>query len=143
RPALEDRARATGLAGAVQFLGRLSDEERDAEFAAAHAFCMVSRLPAGGLAGEGFGIVYLEAGAHGLPGVAGRGGGATDAVLDGETGLLVDPEDHVAVADALVSLLRDRALADRLAAAGRARAQQQTWAAAGQALEEELCALIG
>ncbi len=47
---------------------------------------MVSRLPAGGFAGEGFGIVYLEANAYGVPVVAGAVGGATDAVIEGEPG---------------------------------------------------------
>ena len=58
-------------------------------------------------AGEGFGIVYLEAGAQGLPVVAGNVGGAVDAVVDGVTGMLVDPTDHVAVADAIADLLLD------------------------------------
>ena len=52
---------------------------------------MPSRLVPNSLGGEGFGIVYLEAGAHGLPCVAANVGGSVDAVVDGETGLLVDP----------------------------------------------------
>ena len=58
---------------------------------------MPSRVEPGG-AGGGFGIAYVEAGAHGLPVVAGNVGGALDAVVDGETGLLVDPENPEAVA---------------------------------------------
>ena len=61
---------------------------------------------AAGLGGEGFGIVYLEAGLHGIPAVGGNVGGARDAVVDGETGLLVDPTDHLAVAGAATELLR-------------------------------------
>ena len=143
RPDLENRVRAMGLGDAVQFLGSVSDEARDEELDRAGAFCMVSRLPAGGLAGEGFGIVYLEASAHGLPVVAGAVGGATDAVVHGKTGLLVDPEDHRAVADALVALLSDRELAARLARGGRARAERLTWEAAGASVEAELLGLIG
>ena len=142
RPALEDRAREMGLGDAVQFLGTVTDAARDVELARADAFCMVSRLPRGGFAGEGFGIVYLEANAHGLPVVAGAVGGATDAVINGETGLLVDPEDHVAVADALVALLSDRDLASRLGHAGLARAERLTWEAAGRRVEDELLSLI-
>lgn len=142
RPELEDRARAMGLAEAVQFLGSVSDAVRDEELARADVFCMVSRLPAGGLAGEGFGIVYLEANAHGLPVVAGAAGGALDAVVHGETGLLVDPEDHVAVADALVTVLSDRDLASRLARCGRARADRFSWEAAGRQVEAELLSLV-
>ncbi len=90
---------------------------------------MPSRLVPGGLGGgEGFGIVYLEAGAHGLPCVAGNVGGSVDAVIDGETGLLVDPTDHVAVAGAITDLLLDPALRLRLGEAGRARAERLSWA---------------
>jgi glycosyltransferase involved in cell wall biosynthesis len=82
----------------------------------------------GGRGGEGFGIVYLEAGAHGLPCVAGNVGGSVDAVVDGESGLLVDPTDHVAVADAIADLLLDPDLRTRLGEAGRARAEKLSWA---------------
>lgn len=143
RPALEDRARALGLDGAVQFLGPVNDESRNQKLADADVFCMVSRLPAGGFAGEGFGIVYLEANAYGLPVVAGGVGGATDAVVDGETGILVDPEDHVAVADAIIRLLRDRVTASVMGRNGRLRAAEFSWAAAAGRLEEELRQLIG
>ena len=61
-----------------------------------------------GLEQEGFGIVFLEAAAAGVPQVAGDSGGASEAVLDGETGLVVtDPGDPGAVAEALRSLLAD------------------------------------
>jgi phosphatidylinositol alpha-1,6-mannosyltransferase len=70
---------------------------------------------------EGFGVVYLEAGACGKPVVAGDSGGVRDAVRDGETGLLVDPEDPVAVADAIGKFLADRAFAQRLGTRGRSR----------------------
>jgi phosphatidylinositol alpha-1,6-mannosyltransferase len=142
RTTLESRARAMGLGDAVQFLGSVTDEARDAELARADAFCMVSRLPAGGMAGEGFGIVYLEANGWGLPVVAGAVGGATDAVVHGETGLLVDPEDHVAVADALVALLSDRELARRLGRGGRAHAKRLTWDLAARRVEAELLSLL-
>jgi phosphatidyl-myo-inositol dimannoside synthase len=127
RPSLERRALEMGLAGDVHFLGAASDEVRDGWLQAARAFAMPSRLPAGGFAGEGFGIVYLEAGAHGLPVVAGNVGGALDAVLDGRTGLLVDPTDHLAVADALTVLLTDPARAAELGRAGRRYAESLAW----------------
>ena len=142
RAMLRDRARTGGLASAVQFLGSVTDTVRDHELAHADVFCMVSRLPAGRFAGEGFGIVYLEASAHCLPIVAGAAGGATDAVVHGETGLLVDPEDHVAVADALVTLLRDHELSARLGSQGRARAASFTWQKAGARVEDELLRLV-
>jgi phosphatidylinositol alpha-1,6-mannosyltransferase len=141
RPTLEDRVCALGLQDAVEFLGAVSDADRDAVLSDADVFCMVSRLPAGRFAGEGFGIVYLEANVHNLPVVAGAVGGATDAVLHNETGLLVDPDDHVAVADALIQLLTDHEMAARLAAAGAARARRLSWIDAGKRVESELLRL--
>jgi phosphatidylinositol alpha-1,6-mannosyltransferase len=142
RASLDERAGALGLHDAVTFLGRVSDDERDAELRGADVFCMVSRLPASGLAGEGFGIVYLEANAHRLPVVAGDVGGAVDAVVDGETGVLVDPEDHVAVAEAIVSLLRDSGLARRLGDAGRGHAETFSWRRAADQVDDVLLSVV-
>jgi phosphatidylinositol alpha-1,6-mannosyltransferase len=74
---------------------------------------------------EGFGIVYIEASACGKPVVAGCTGGAPEAVLDGETGLLVDPEDPKAISDALIRILVDSDLATRLGKRGRERAERE------------------
>jgi phosphatidylinositol alpha-1,6-mannosyltransferase len=120
-------AEAYGLNGAVQLVGAVGDAMRDAWLERAWVFAMPSRLPAGGPGGEGFGIVYLEAAARGLPVVAGDVGGAPDAVDGGRTGLLVDPTDHLAVADALTTLLLDRDRADEMGRAGRERARQFAW----------------
>jgi phosphatidyl-myo-inositol dimannoside synthase len=126
RKHLEETAASWGLSEAVRFLGRVTDEERDRALSEAAVFTMPSRLPANG-GGEGFGIVYLEAGLHGLPVVAGNLGGAVDAVRDTETGLLVDARDHVAVANALVALLQDPERARTMGAAGRRQAERFTW----------------
>lgn len=125
RGPLEAFARDTGAN--ARFVGALSDSERDSWLDRAHVFAMPSRLPGGGFAGEGFGIVFLEAGLHRLPVVAGDVGGARDAVIHGETGLLVDPTDHVAVAGALTELLIDHERAARLGRAGAARARAFAW----------------
>jgi phosphatidylinositol alpha-1,6-mannosyltransferase len=105
----------------------VSDAERDAWLERAWVFAMPSRVPAGGPGGEGFGIVYLEAAARGLPVVAGDRGGAVDAVDGGRTGLLVDATDHLAVADALTTLLLDRERAEEMGRAGRERAREFAW----------------
>jgi len=144
RGEIEAGARAAGVDGAVSFLGRVDDAERDRWLDQARVFCMPSRLPPEGTGGEGFGIVYLEAGAHGLPVIGGRVAGALDAVLDGETGLLVDPEDPEAVAAAAVELLSDRRLADRLGSRGRLHAEEHAWpriAARVEALLRETAAV--
>jgi phosphatidylinositol alpha-1,6-mannosyltransferase len=127
----ERLVRARGLDRSVQFAGAVSDEERDAWLDRAHLLVMPSRVPKRG-GGEGFGIAYLEAAAHGLPVVAGRDGGAPDAVVDGETGLLVDATDPVAVASAVKHLLLDRAHADALGKAGAVRAREFSWPRAAQ-----------
>lgn len=138
RGELEALARSSGVADAVLFLGALPDAERDAWLRRARLLAMPSRLPGGGMAGEGFGIVYMEAAAYGKPAVAGNVGGAVDAVLDGHTGLLVDPADPRAVGEAIATLLLDRELAARLGRAGRERAGDFTWPAVVARLEEVL-----
>jgi phosphatidylinositol alpha-1,6-mannosyltransferase len=139
RPALENLARALGVRSAVSFAGEVSDAERDEWFGRADLFVMPSRLPAGGVGGEGFGIAYLEAAARGLPVVAGNVGGALDAV--GDAGELVDPRDHVALADAIVDLLSDDARRQALGRSGAERSKRFSWtrhAEAVQALIQEL-----
>jgi phosphatidylinositol alpha-1,6-mannosyltransferase len=127
RAELEARVRSHGLADSVTFLGAVADEQRDQWLSRCDLLAMPSRLPGGGRAGEGFGMVYLEAAAHGKPVVAGNVAGAVDAVADGESGLLVDPTDAVAVADAILTLLGDRGLAERMGRAGAERARAFAW----------------
>ena len=136
RKPLEAMAHDTGANAC--FVGGVSDTERDLWLDRAHVFCMPSRLPGGRFAGEGFGIVFLEAGLHELPVVAGDVGGPRDAVAHGETGLLVDPTDHVAVAGALTELLTDPQRAARLGRAGAARATAQAWPAVAARVREVL-----
>jgi phosphatidylinositol alpha-1,6-mannosyltransferase len=135
RPRLERRAAEQGLAEHVRFLGAVPDDERDDWFRRAHVFAMPSRVPPGG-GGEGFGIAYMEASAHELPVVAGNVGGALDAVVDGETGLLVDPTDPRAVADAVAGLLEDSERAAALGQKGAARARHFAWPIIAQRVEE-------
>jgi phosphatidylinositol alpha-1,6-mannosyltransferase len=142
RGGLEQLAGSLGLAGAVRFLGAVSDEQRDGWLRRADVFAMPSRLPANGLAGEGFGIVYLEAAAYGKPVLAGNVAGALDAVADGESGLLVDPTDPRAVADALTRLLLDRELAQRLGRAGAERARGFAWPLIAARVEALLLELL-
>jgi phosphatidylinositol alpha-1,6-mannosyltransferase len=140
RAELETAAQAAGVADAAQFLGAVDDAERDRWLARSHVFAMPSRVPPD-RGGEGFGIVYLEAGAHGLPVVAGRAGGAVDAVLDGETGVLADADDPDSVADAILRLLGDQTLARAMGVRGRAHAERHTWSAVAAELERELHAI--
>lgn len=121
RERLEALAVEEGVEERVEFLGFVDEEALAELYAGADLFSMVSReiLEVGEV--EGFGIVYLEANAAGRPVLAGRSGGVEDAVVDGETGLLVDPEDVDEVVEALVRLLRDEELRSRLGTQGRER----------------------
>jgi len=126
-PALRDCSRATwelNVRDAVRFPGYVPDDE----VAALYQACDVFALPTGGGDDEhveGFGLVFSEAHACGKPVVAGRSGGVTDAVIDGETGLLVEPGDEAAVADAIIRILDDPEFAHRLGENGRQRVEAE------------------
>jgi glycosyltransferase involved in cell wall biosynthesis len=109
--------RRLALEGQVELLGALaSDAEVRAWYGRASVFCLPSEQ-------EGFGIVFLEAAAAGVPQVAGDSGGAAEAVVHGETGLVIrKPQDPQAVAAALGELLDDPERRVRMGEAGRARA---------------------
>jgi phosphatidylinositol alpha-1,6-mannosyltransferase len=102
----------------VRFAGTVPDHDLPALYNAANVYLGVSRR-ADGTRVEGFGIALAEASACGLPVVAGRSGGLAEAVRDGETGVVVEPDDVAAVADALARLVSDQLLARRLGQAGR------------------------
>ena len=117
------RALAVKLRAPVRFLGRVPDGELVSTYGAADVFSHVCRSRWGGLEQEGFGIIFLEAAACGLPQIAGNSGGAADAVLDGTTGYVVDPPtDAVAVAGRIDELLADRERAAEMGKAARQRA---------------------
>jgi phosphatidylinositol alpha-1,6-mannosyltransferase len=109
----------------VHFLGRLSDEQLPLAHRGADVFAMLCRDRWGGLEAEGFGIVFLEAGASGLACVAGRSGGSHEAVLTGETGYIVQPRDETLVATRLLQLLEDPDLRRRMGARARALAEAE------------------
>jgi phosphatidylinositol alpha-1,6-mannosyltransferase len=135
---LRDLAR-TAPAGSVVFAGAVPDDELPAHYGACDVFAMPCRSRWGGLEVEGFGIVFLEAAAAGRAVVAGRSGGAAEAVVDGETGLLVEGREPKAVALAVARLLLDPALRGRMGAAGRARVEARfTWTGQSERLAEVL-----
>lgn len=122
-----DRARLERIAadaGApARFLGRVGDEALPALYGAADVFAMLCRNRWLDLEQEGFGIVFLEAAAAGVPQIAGASGGAPEAVVDGETGCVIDPADDVdAAARALSTLLEDDIVRRRMGAMARVRA---------------------
>lgn len=123
RMTLESIVEREGLRSSVTFLGAASRDDVRRLLAAADLFCLTPRsLPNDE---EGFGIVYLEAAALGLPAVGTQVGGVPEAVRDGETGLLVPPNDQAATAGALIRLLQDDDLRTRLGRQARARAAKE------------------
>jgi phosphatidylinositol alpha-mannosyltransferase len=105
----------------VEFLGRVSDEDKARYFASADIFC----APATGQ--ESFGIVLLEAMAAGVPIVASDIHGYKNVVQRGVQGLLVEPRNHRALAAALYRLSTDPDLRHRMGEAGRERAPEYSW----------------
>jgi phosphatidylinositol alpha-1,6-mannosyltransferase len=117
--------RAARLRGRGHLLGRVPDADLPDLYAAADVFVMLCRDRWAGLEAEGFGIVFLEAAACGVPAIAGRSGGSAEAVVDGVTGLVVEPRDVTAVRAALSGLLGDDERRAQLGAAARHRAVEE------------------
>jgi phosphatidylinositol alpha-1,6-mannosyltransferase len=103
----------------VTFLGALPDQEVTDLFGAADVFVHPNRVEATDF--EGFGIVFLEAAAAGLPAIGGRSGGVPEAIVDGATGLLVGGEDPQELRQCLERLVDSAELRKRLGSAARER----------------------
>ncbi|MZQ82880.1 glycosyltransferase [Paenibacillus sp. 5J-6] len=143
RARLEQLVRKNRVADSVKFIGSISGSDIMNEYySLADQFIMVCRELEKGDA-EGFGIVYLEAASAGVPVIAGRSGGALEAVLDGVTGLLVNPDSHGEIVESVVLLAKDQALRERLVTDGYKRAktkfQYEALAETFDQYVEELC----
>ncbi|MBI3678631.1 MAG: glycosyltransferase family 4 protein [Proteobacteria bacterium] len=114
-------ARSLGVGESVRFHGYISEHEKAQLIAASEIFALPNRREPGSV--EGFGIVFLEAAAYGVPSLAGADGGTGDAVLEGRTGLVVDAADPKNVETALLKLLGS---GNERAAMGKA-AHQRFW----------------
>lgn len=135
---LRSLVRQHGLDGKVRFVGAVGREQLAAHYAECDLFVMPAREAADGEV-EGFGLAFLEAASFGKPAIAGRSGGQQDAVLDGLTGLVVDPHDPAAVAGAIVRLLEDGALRMRLGRAARDRVEREcTWEQTARCVQDTL-----
>jgi glycogen(starch) synthase len=119
RELLQEQAKSLGIGDRVDFLGWVPPERMAAVIAGASLMVVPSRWQ------EAFGLVAIETAWQGRPIVAARVGGLPEPVVDGTTGLVVDPEDSTAIARAVVTLLEDRSLAARMGSAARARAETQ------------------
>jgi phosphatidylinositol alpha-1,6-mannosyltransferase len=115
---LEELAEKNGVNRHVHFLTGLSFEELAACYEACEMFALPSR-------GEGFGLVYLEAMAHGKPVIGGAHGGAPEVIEDGVTGYLVPHGDPALLATSIETLLSDPVLAQKMGARGRQRVERE------------------
>lgn len=113
---LKGVAARTGIASSVDFTGFVTDSELQALYEHASVFVLPSR-------GEGFGLVYLEAMAHGIPCIGSTADAATEVIVDGETGRLVNPDVPGELATAMVHLLSDERLRIRMGESGASRAR--------------------
>jgi phosphatidyl-myo-inositol dimannoside synthase len=117
------RRLAANFGAPVRFLGRVSNDDLPLLYGCADVFTMACRTRWGGLEQEGFGVVFVEAAACGVPQVAGDSGGAAEAVIDGVTGRVVRrPERWSDVAAAIEELLEDDTRRAAMSAASRDRA---------------------
>lgn len=134
KSALEALAARIGVEDRIVFLGHVPDSDLPDLYATADLFVMPNRREGNSV--EGFGIVFLEAGATGTPVVGGASGGVPDAVVDGVTGRLVDPYSVEALAETVIDLLSDPESLARMGRNGRERVRSEfTWERAGRELE--------
>ena len=134
---LEKLVRNLKVQDSVIFAGRVEHELLPDYYRLGDIFAAPCRSRYGGLEVEGLGIVYLEASACGVPVIAGKSGGAPDAVLDGKTGLLVNGRDHREVGAAVIKLLSDQPLRQKMGVDGRVWMEQLwSWEGIGARFEE-------
>ncbi len=125
RAALERMAEDAGGAEAVRFVGVVAAPEMPALYRLAEILALPNRAEPG--ESDGLPLVFLEAGACGIPVVGGHAGGTPEGVEHGRNGLLVPGEDSGAIAAAILSILDDPARAAALSAGGLAMAQERGW----------------
>jgi phosphatidylinositol alpha-1,6-mannosyltransferase len=127
----------------VIFTGKLPDADLAEIYALSDVFAMPSREQLDKCSVEGFGLVFLEANACGKAVVGGRSGGIPDAIEDGVTGFLVNPNDPDDTAAAIGRILTDHELASRMGTQGRARVVRTfTWQATGKRVQDILDSVV-
>ena len=131
---LSEHARESGVT--LRLLGRLSDREVRAAYAASDIFCLAGVPQTDRI--EGFGLVFLEAAGQGVPSIGTRVGGVPEAVIDGVTGCLVSPNDKGSLSRTISRLLTHPTLRKQLGSAAQKRAQELTWGKIASATYEGL-----
>ncbi len=143
RDHLDRLAHATGVRDRVVFAGRVDAEALPDIYALSDVFVMPSRVRPAESDVEGFGLVFLEANACGKPVIGGRSGGIPDAIVDGKTGFLVEPESVPDIADRLALVLADRDLGAEMGREARTRVKAHfSWAGAAAQVQEVIRAMV-
>ena len=134
---LRSLAESMGVTNQCRFLGKIPYEDLVGAYYAMDCFVMPARQI--GSSVEGFGLVFCEASACGIPVVGGRSGGVPDAVVDGESGVLIEPDSPAVLIDALLPILSDQSYAQRLGAFGREHVRKHgTWQAVANRILVEM-----
>jgi phosphatidylinositol alpha-1,6-mannosyltransferase len=136
RAALEVQAMRLGILDSIRFLGSVDDAELREAYSRAWCFALPVRRDGDDV--EGFGIVYLEAGIAGIPAIGGLDSGASDVIIDGETGFLVDGNDVQAIAAAIRVLISDPDMALEMGQRARERARGFSWDASAQRIHSAM-----
>ena len=143
KPMLEELAFSMGVPGNLIFLENVKDDELPSMYGMCDVFVMPSRADLGACDVEGFGIVYLEANACGKPVIAGKSGGIADAVVDGETGILVPPDSPETLAESICRVLTHEEDAEKLGQQGRERAIRDfSWDAIANRVDRIMIAVV-
>jgi len=121
---IKQMIKTLGLDDSVTLIGKVSDYDLAAWYEVCDVFVMISRQLKNEDA-EGFGIVYLEANMFGKPVIAGKSGGSGEAVLDNETGILVEPTNSHEILSAMEKLLKNPEEAKRLGENGKKRVEEE------------------
>ena len=121
----EELAKKEGVNDKIIFLGYIPDEELPKYYAMCNIFVMPSREMETAGEVEGFGIAFLEANACGKPVIGGKSGGIEDAIIDGVTGILVDPNEKEEIKEAILKLLKNPSMAKSIGIKGRERIENE------------------
>jgi len=135
----KNMARKMGVEKNVLFIGYIDKTELVKFYSMADVFVLPSLEIKKDNEVEGFGIALLEANACGTPVIAGNTGGMVDAVLDGKTGILINPSDKSELIEAIVNILNNPLLADSMASVGRRRVLEElSWKKITKKIVEEM-----
>ena len=137
-PRLQRLAARLGLEDRVSFLGRRSVAEIVSLYNLADLFVLLTREEPPDV--EGFGLVFLEAAACGLPSLGGRSGGIPEAIVEGQTGWLVDPGDPRAIAAGVIDLLGSPERLRRASEGCLRTAPERTWERVAERITQEMSA---